>query len=350
LLVSSEPVLPEEAWAALRDHFGYTSFRPGQAAVIDRVLRGESTLAVLPTGAGKSLTYQLPALLLPGATLVLSPLIALMKDQIDNLPAALAERATSIHSGLDAAEAAARLRGVAAGRYKLIYVAPERLRPQPFVHGLRRAGVARVVVDEAHCVSLWGISFRPDYLFIRQALDELGTPPLLALTATATPDTEAEIKVHLAPLEAPHEEHEGRESAPSSPSSRIFASEHIVTIRTSIFRPNFCFEVRDVANKREKLDMVSALCRSISGPVLVDVRSRDGCEEVAAHLRTQGVIAEHYHAQVNDRVGVQDRFKRGATRVLVATVAFGMGVDKADVRAIVHYNLPQSVEAYYQEA
>src|SRR5262249_53423737 len=133
LLVSSEPVLPEEAWAALRDHFGYTSFRPGQAAVIDRMLRGESTLAVLPTGAGKSLTYQLPALLLPGATLVLSPLIALMKDQIDNLPAALAERATTIHSGLDAAEVAARLRGVAVGRYKLIYVAPERLRQQPFV-------------------------------------------------------------------------------------------------------------------------------------------------------------------------------------------------------------------------
>ncbi len=329
-LVTPEPDLPPEALTILRDHFGYTSFRPGQSAVIERVLRGESVLAVLPTGAGKSLTYQLPALLLPGATLVLSPLIALMKDQIDNLPAALAERATTIHSGLDASETAARLRGVAEGRYKLIYVAPERLRQQPFIHALRRAGIARVVVDEAHCVSLWGISFRPDYLFIRRALDELGAPPLLALTATATPDTEIEIKAHLAP--------------------QAIDREPMATIRTSIFRPNLSFEVKHVANKREKLDLVSALCRSIAGPVLVYVRSRDGCEMIAGQLRTHGIVAEHYHAQVNDRNSVQDRFMRGATRVLVATVAFGMGIDKADVRAIIHYNLPQSVEAYYQEA
>jgi ATP-dependent DNA helicase RecQ len=323
LPASSEPLLPEAAVAALREHFGYDSFRPGQATVVDRVLKGESVLAVLPTGAGKSLTYQLPALLLPSATLVLSPLIALMKDQLDNLPLALAARATTIHSALDSDEVAARLRGVAEGRYKLIYVAPERLRKQPFVHALRRAGVGRIVVDEAHCVSLWGISFRPDYLFIRRALAELGTPPLLALTATATPDTEAEIKAHLGVL---------------------------TTIRTSIFRSNLRLEVKHVANRQEKLEAVVALCKSIDGPVVVYVRSRDGCEEVAARLRQSGVLAEHYHAQVADRAGVQDRFMRGATRVLVATVAFGMGVDKADVRAIIHYNLPQSVEAYYQEA
>jgi ATP-dependent DNA helicase RecQ len=323
LLVSAEPNVPSEAIAALREHFGYESFRPGQASVVDRVLKGESVLAVLPTGAGKSLTYQLPALLSPGATLVLSPLIALMKDQIDNLPPALAARATIIHSALDADAVAARLRGVADGRYKLIYVAPERLRQQPFVHALRRAGVGRIVVDEAHCVSLWGISFRPDYLFIRRALAELGAPPLLALTATATPDTEAEIKAHLGDL---------------------------ATIRMSIFRSNLQFEVKHVANRQEKLETVVALCRSIDGPVVVYVRSRDGCEEVAARLRQGGVVAEHYHAQVADRAGVQDRFMRDATRVLVATVAFGMGVDKADIRAIIHYNLPQSIEAYYQEA
>jgi ATP-dependent DNA helicase RecQ len=278
---------------------------------------------VLPTGAGKSLTYQLPALLMPGATLVLSPLIALMKDQIDNLPPALAVRATTIHSGLDSDAVAARLRGVAEGHYKLIYVAPERLRQQPFVHALRRAGVGRIVVDEAHCVSLWGISFRPDYLFIRRALAELGSPPLLALTATATPDTETEIKAHLGDL---------------------------TTIRTSIFRSNLQFEVKHVANRHEKLETVVALCKAVDGPVVVYVRSRDGCEEVAARLRQSGVVAEHYHAQVSDRAGVQDRFMRSATRVLVATVAFGMGVDKANVRAIIHYNMPQSVEAYYQEA
>jgi ATP-dependent DNA helicase RecQ len=309
--------------AALREHFGYDSFRPGQAAVIGQVLRSEPTLAVLPTGAGKSLTYQLPALLMPGATLVLSPLIALMKDQIDNLPRALAACATTLHSALDAGEVGARLRGVAEGRYKLIYVAPERLRQQPFVHALRRAGVARVVVDEAHCVSLWGISFRPDYLFIRRALDALDTPAVLALTATATPDTEAEIKSHLGDL---------------------------ATVRTSIFRPNLRFEVLHATNKREKLAAVVALCRSIEGPIVVYARSRDACEELAMQLRHHDIAAEHYHAQVTDRSGVQDRFMRGATRVLAATVAFGMGVDKADVRAIIHYNLPQSVEAYYQEA
>jgi ATP-dependent DNA helicase RecQ len=349
LLVSPEPELAAEVWAVLREHFGYDSFRPGQAAVVDRVLRGQSVLAVLPTGAGKSLTYQLPALLLPGATLVLSPLIALMKDQIDNLPPALAERATTIHSALDSSAIAARLRGVAEGRYKLIYVAPERLRQQPFVHALRRAGLARVVVDEAHCVSLWGISFRPDYLFIRRAFDELGSPPLLALTATATPDTETEIKAHLAPLSSVAN-HAGRTQEKGSKASRAFAGHEMATIRASIFRPNLRFEIKHVANRQAKLEAVAALCQSIDGPVVVYVRSRDGCEEVAAHLRQRGVVAEHYHAQIADRSGVQDRFMRGAARVLVATVAFGMGIDKANVRAIIHYNLPQSVEAYYQEA
>jgi ATP-dependent DNA helicase RecQ len=308
---------------ALRTHFGFAGLRPGQAAIIARVLRGESVLGVLPTGAGKSLTYQLPALLLPGATLVLSPLIALMKDQIDGLPPALSERATAIHSGLSTAEAAERLRGVAEGRYRLVYVAPERLRQQPFVQALRRAGVARVVVDEAHCVSLWGISFRPDYLFIRRALEQLGSPPVLALTATATPETAAEIAGHLGTLE---------------------------TIRTSIFRPNLRFEVVHATDKSAKLDAVVALCRQIDGPVVVYARSREMCERLASRLRAEGVSAEHYHAQVADRSGVQERFMGGATRVLAATVAFGMGVDKADVRAIVHYNLPQSLEAYYQEA
>jgi ATP-dependent DNA helicase RecQ len=372
-----EPELPHEALSALREHFGYQSFRPGQPEVIARVLRGESALAVLPTGAGKSLTYQLPALLLEGATLVLSPLIALMKDQIDNLPPALAARATTLHSALDGGEVAARLRGVAEGRYKLIYVAPERLRQQSFVHALRRAGVARVVVDEAHCVSLWGISFRPDYLFIRRALDAMGAPPVLALTATATPDTEAEIKAHLAPqqiIREPRTENQEPQKRTTAepqnrtPSSELgdtdnrqrttgngqdalgFADQDMATIRTSIFRPNLRFEVLHVANKREKAAVVVELCSAIEGPVVVYARSRDACEQLAAHLRHHGVAAEHYHAQVADRHGVQDRFMRGATRVLVATVAFGMGVDKADVRAIVHYNLPQSIEAYYQEA
>lgn len=319
----AEAQVADATLAALQAHFGFDMLRPGQATVIERVLRGENVLGVLPTGAGKSLTYQLPALLIDGATLVISPLIALMKDQIDNLPPALAERATTINSALDGSAVAARLRGIAEGRYTLIYIAPERLRQQPFVQALKRVGVVRVVVDEVHCVSLWGISFRPDYLFIRQALQEIGNPPVLGLTATATPDTETEIKSHLGDL---------------------------ATVRTSIFRPNLRFEVEHVANKNEKLVAVLDLCRATPGPVVVYVRSREGCEEVALYLRRKGQAAEHYHAQVGDRAAVQDRFMRGETRILVATVAFGMGVDKADVRAIIHYNLPQSVEAYYQEA
>ncbi|GAB4198371.1 MAG: hypothetical protein OHK0022_17630 [Roseiflexaceae bacterium] len=321
----SAPVadLPPQAHELLHKHFGYQEFRAGQSEVIARVLAGESVLAVLPTGAGKSLTYQLPALLSPGVTLVISPLIALMKDQIDNLPPGLAGQATSLHSALDGATLAARLRGVAEGRYRLVYVAPERLRQRPFVHALRRGGVARVAVDEAHCVSLWGISFRPDYLFIRRAVDALGAPPVLALTATATPDTETEIKEQLGDL---------------------------ATVRASVFRRNLRFEVCRVSNRTEKDAAVVELCRQTEGPVVVYVRSREGCEQLAALLRQRGVAAEYYHAQVGDRASVQDRFMRGATRVLVATVAFGMGVDKPDIRMIIHYNLPQSVEAYYQEA
>ncbi|GIV92331.1 MAG: hypothetical protein KatS3mg056_1040 [Chloroflexus sp.] len=161
--------LPSEATVILRDVFGFSTFRPHQEQIIGRVLRGESTLAVLPTGAGKSLTYQLPAQLLPQATVVISPLIALMKDQVDRLPPAVQERATIINSTLTAGEVRDRLRAIAAGKYKLVYVAPERLRQRSFLFALRHCGVSRLVIDEAHCISLWGQHFRPDYLFIKRA-------------------------------------------------------------------------------------------------------------------------------------------------------------------------------------
>jgi ATP-dependent DNA helicase RecQ len=318
-----EVELPPEAYQALREHFGFQNFRPGQSNVLSRVLQGQSTLAILPTGAGKSLTYQLPAMLLDGATLVISPLIALMKDQIDNLPPSLAERAATIHSGLTGPEVVARLRGVAQGKYKLIYVAPERLRQQGFLHRLARVGVGRVIIDEAHCVSLWGMSFRPDYLFIRRAIEALDSPPVLALTATATPETEREIKTYLGDMQ---------------------------TLRNSVFRPNLRFEVHQANNRDQKIAEIISLCKKIEGAIVIYARSRESCEEIAYQLRSQGVAAEHYHAQIPDRHRVQDEFMSGAIRVLVATVAFGMGVDKPDVRAIIHYNLPQSIEAYYQEA
>lgn len=319
----SAPALPPEAYTALHEVFGLADFRPNQVATIARALAGQSMLAIMPTGAGKSLTYQLPALLLPKATVVISPLIALMKDQVDNLPPALQAQATAINSTLTANEVRERLKGIAAGAYKLVYVAPERLRNRPFLHALRRAGVSLFVVDEAHCVSLWGLSFRPDYLFIREALDALGRPPVLALTATAGEETQAEIVAQLGIGE------------------RIMAS---------VFRPNLRFEVRHAGNRAEKGDLTVRLCAEIAGPIIVYARARGACEEIADLLRRHGIQAAHYHAQVPDRATVQERFMRGETRVLVATVAFGMGVDKADVRAIIHVNLPQSVEAYYQEA
>jgi ATP-dependent DNA helicase RecQ len=319
----AERPLPSEAYIALRESFGLSEFRPNQSRVIASVLAGRSTLAVMPTGAGKSLTYQLPAMLLPHATVVVSPLIALMKDQIDGMPAAVRERATMLNSTLSGQEVAERLREIAAGRYKLVYIAPERLRQRPFLQALKRCGISLFVVDEVHCISLWGQSFRPDYLFIGRALAELGNPPLLALTATASRETQAEIQATLGAADL---------------------------VSASVFRPNLTFQVVRAGSAEEKQQAVASLCTRIAGPIIVYARARQTCEELAAMLRREGIAAEFYHAQAEDRSGAQERFMQGRTRVLVATVAFGMGIDKADIRAIIHYNLPQSVEAYYQEA
>ncbi|MFV9504063.1 MAG: RecQ family ATP-dependent DNA helicase [Oscillochloridaceae bacterium umkhey_bin13] len=321
--VAETSLLPEEAYHALRDLFGMDEFRPHQVRVIARVLAGEPTLAVMPTGAGKSLTYQLPALLLPQPTVVVSPLIALMKDQLDGLPDQVRPYATLINSSLSTTELSSRLRGLARGDFRLVYIAPERLRQRAFLHALKRAGVARFVIDEVHCLSLWGTSFRPDYLFIGRALTELGNPPVLALTATASRETQAELQAELGPWS---------------------------TINASVFRPNLFLQVVRAANHTAKLQVIQSLCAQIDGPIIVYARSRQSCETIAEALRAEGVAAEHYHAQVLDRAATQERFMAGLTRVLVATVAFGMGIDKPDIRAIIHYNLPQSLEAYYQEA
>jgi ATP-dependent DNA helicase RecQ len=316
-------LLPDAAYHLLREQFGMNDFRPNQARVIQSVLQGGRTIAVMPTGAGKSLTYQLPALLLPHATVVVSPLIALMKDQLDGLPPEVRHQSTLINSSLSLSELSNRLRAVAAGQYKLVYIAPERLRQRAFLHALKRCGVALFVIDEVHCLSLWGQSFRPDYLFIGRALAELGQPPLLALTATASTETLVEIRGVIG------------ESA---------------TITASVFRPNLFFQVVRAGNRDEKLRQLIEICRAINGPIIVYARARQACEDLADALRNAGIAADHYHAQVPDRAAAQERFMRGETRVLVATVAFGMGIDKADIRAIVHYNLPSSVESYYQEA
>jgi len=327
VVAASEEAPPSPALArALAEYFGFDAFRPGQAAVCQAVLDGRDTLAVMPTSAGKSLCFQLPAMLLDGVTVVVSPLIALMKDQFDNLPPPIYERATILNSALDAAEVHERTEALGAGRYRLLYVAPERLAQPTLVAALRRAGVVRMVIDEAHCVSAWGHDFRPDYLTIGAALQRLGGPPLLAVTATAPPAVRADIGRAL-----------GRT---------------LDVIQTPLFRPNLRYEVQHQPNVDAKMRALVALCRAERGSVVVYVNSRQRTEELAALLRRNGVQAAHYHAGLppDQRAAVQDAFMVDRTRVIVATVAFGMGVDKANIRLVVHFSLPESLEAYVQES
>ncbi len=322
-----------EVLAAARDIFGYDRLRPGQTRVIEQALRGLDTLATMPTGAGKSLCYQLPAMLLPGVTLVISPLIALMQDQVESLPAAAAARTTLINSTLGAAENRRRQEGIARGEYKLVYAAPERLRQAPFLRALATAGVSLLVVDEAHCISLWGHDFRPDYLIVPQVLPALGHPPVLALTATATPEMAREIAGRL-----------GRQL------------DHV---RVSLFRANLFYEVRRLDNREAKLRAVVDICRREEGNGIIYVTSREGCEQVAALINREfkrrhydDDIALAYHAgfPTADRADRMRRFMTGDVRIMVATVAFGMGVDKADVRFLIHVSPPNSLEAYAQES
>ena len=316
---------PTDLRPALRAHFGFDDFRPGQEAVVRAALAGRDTLALMPTGAGKSLTYQLAAMLRPSPTLVLSPLIALMKDQVDKLPPGIAETATFVNSSLAPEEASARLASVAAGDTRLLYAAPERLRQESFVETLRRIGVGLVVIDEVHCVSMWGHDFRPDYLFIRRALDVLGEPAVLGMTATATPANAAAIAEALGrPFEV---------------------------VRTSVHRPNLRYDVERAENAEERLRALLHRLRSLDGePAIVYARSRRSCEEIARTLMGHGIRAEHYHAglEPSERTRVQEAFVSGRTPVVVATTAFGMGIDKANVRLVALVNLPDSLESYVQ--
>ena len=308
---------------ALHRYFAHDSLRPGQAEAITAILRGQNVLAVMPTGAGKSLCYQLAALLLPGTALVISPLIALMKDQLDGLPAPVAEQATTLNSSLASSELAARLARTAQGGYKLVYAAPERLRQRPFLHALKKAGVSLLVVDEAHCISLWGHDFRPDYHFIAATWQDLGQPPILALTATATPRVRDDIRAALG---------------------------QVRLVLTDLHRPNLYLEARRFRSDAQKQQALASLCREIEGSGIVYAATRKKCEDLADMLRQRGVSAIHYHAGIEDRAQAQERFMRGEARVVVATIAFGMGIDKSDVRFIIHYNPPKALENYYQEA
>jgi ATP-dependent DNA helicase RecQ len=286
---------------------------------------GRDTLALMPTGSGKSLTYQLAAMLRPEPTLVLSPLIALMKDQVDKLPPQIAATATFVNSSLSADESAARLADVAAGKTRLVYAAPERLRQGRFVAMLAEVGIGLVVVDEVHCVSMWGHDFRPDYLFIRRALEELGEPRLLGMTATATPAMAREIGDAL---------------------GRTFEVVH-----TSVMRPNLRYDVEEVANAEDRIAILVERLRALrGGSAIVYARSRRSTEELARILSGHGFRAEHYHAglEPEERTRVQDDFIADRVQAVVATTAFGMGIDKPDVRLVCLVNYPSSLEEFVQ--
>ncbi len=312
--------------ALLREEFGHESLRPGQSAVITNVMAGNDTLAIMPTGAGKSLTFQLPAMLDDRTTVVVSPLIALMKDQVDSLPDSVRSRTALINSTLSSDEMRERLQQLSRRELKLVYVAPERLRNYGFLRALRDAGVSRMVVDEAHCISMWGHDFRPDYLFIPRAVAELGDPPILAITATATPGMVDQIAAGL--------------------------DRQMDVVRTSIFRENLKYEVHHLSGKEAKLERVMEICRHERGAGIVYVSSRKDTESIAKSLNDRGVHAVPYHAGLDQNVRAQnqDLFMTGRVRVVVATIAFGMGINKADVRFIIHVVAPRSLEAYAQES
>lgn len=315
--------------AALREHFGFEGLRPGQAEAIRPVLEGRDALVVMPTGAGKSLVYQLAALLKPeGTTVVVSPLIALMKDQVDALRAR-GIAAAYVNSSQTQTERREVLADLRAGRLRLVYAAPERIRLKSFQRTLRETNVALLAVDEAHCVSQWGHDFRPDYLAIASARAGMGGPPCVALTATATPRVQDDIAAQL----------DLRDPA---------------RLVTGFNRPNLRFEVKATATADQKRQVLRRFLHDHEGHAgLIYVATRKDCEALARFVREEaGRPCEAYHAGLPDaeRAHVQEQFVSGRLQTVVATNAFGMGVDRGDVRFVAHWSIPSTLESYYQEA
>lgn len=315
--------------ASLKKIFGLKALRPGQKQVIQSVLNGHDTLAVMPTGAGKSLCYQLPALQLPGMTIVVSPLISLMKDQSDKLTEA-GVAAAVLNSALSAADERQALADIAAGDTRILFVTPERLANADFIAMLTEDGMPEiplVVIDEAHCISQWGHDFRPAFVEIAHSIRALARPPLLALTATATPAVIADIVHEL-------------------------GMKHANVINTGVYRENLRFAVEQMTNPRAKRTRLVELANEIEGAGIVYCATVAECDAAHAALVEAGVEAERYHGKLaaSQRSDAQDAFMQDRVRVMVATNAFGMGIDKPDIRFVIHDQMPGSLEAYYQEA
>lgn len=307
----------------LHKYWGYNEFRPSQEQIIESVMAGHDTLALMPTGGGKSLTYQVPTMARKGLCIVVTPLIALMKDQVDRLRK-IGISAVAIHSGMSYTKIDIALDNCVYGDVKFLYVAPERLATETFCLRVQRMNISLLAVDEAHCISQWGYDFRPSYLRIAEIREMIPEVPVLALTASATNMVAQDIMKHLG-----------------------FEREHI--IRSSFARPNLSYAVRHTDDKNEQL---LRIVNNVAGSGIVYMQSREGCEQVAQLLQNEGISASYYHAGLPhaEREIRQEEWTSGKCRVMVATNAFGMGIDKGDVRFVVHYTMSDSLESYYQEA
>ena len=327
--MTRQPSLTERLQTALYDLFGFTYFQPGQEEAVTRVMQGEDTLAILATGAGKSLCYQLPALLLEGTTVVVSPLIALMKDQLDMLGERGFHDNVALNSTLSEDQEEAAIARIASGSIKIVFVTPEKLEDEQFVALLKSIHIPLFVVDEAHCISQWGHDFRPAYLALGQVIRSLGKPTVLALTATATPAVREDILIQL-----------------GLPNTK--------TIVKGFDRPNLRYEVIRAENEAAKLKSLRALFESgLTGTGIIYTATIKNALEVQRYLHDQlDLPAAVYHSklQKHDRISVHELFMAEAIRAVVATNAFGLGIDKPNIRFVVHYDLPGSIEAYTQEA
>ena len=307
----------------LKQYWGYDQFRPLQGDIIQSIASGKDTLGLMPTGGGKSLTFQVPTMAMEGICVVVTPLIALMKDQVENLKKR-GIAAAAIFSGMTHNEILTTLENAVFEAYKFLYVSPERLATPVFMEKIKQARVCMIAVDESHCISQWGYDFRPSYLRIADIRELLPDVPVLALTATATPEVVKDIQTQLRFRE-----------------SNVF--------QKSFHRSNLAYVVRTVENKDENL---LKILNSVSGTSVVYVRNRKRTKEIADFLNLNGISAENFHAGLKNETkdAKQSRWKSGETRVIVSTNAFGMGIDKAEVRTVIHMDLPDSLEAYFQEA